>query len=97
MPGCAVPPTGTANSQLIDSTNNVLSHEVFEALSDPDLNAWRVQAYTFAYGEEIGDLCTRSGVFNGSLYFKYSNVRLNGHSYTVQPEYSNEVHGCAYH
>ncbi len=95
--GCSVPPTGTANNQLVDSTDTVLSHEVFEALSDPDGNAWWVQAFTFAYGEEIGDLCTRSGAFNGSYYWKYGNVRLNGHPYTIQPEYSNEVHGCVYH
>jgi len=52
--GCSAPPTGTPNGQLIDSTNDTLSHETFEAISDPDLNSWWVQAFTFAYGNEIG-------------------------------------------
>ena len=95
-PGCSVPPTGTANNQLIDSTNNVLSHETFEALSDPDGYSWWVQAFTFAYGNEIGDLCERSGQFGQNFYWKYGQVELNGHPYTVQPEYSNQLHGCTY-
>lgn len=95
--GCSMPPHGTANSQLIDSTNNVLSHETFEALSDPDLDAWWVQAYTFANGNEIGDLCERFEVLpSGAAYWDYGNVELNGHLYTIQPEYSNAVHGCTY-
>jgi hypothetical protein len=94
--GCSAPPSGTPNGQLADSTNDTLSHEVFEALSDPDLNAWWVHAFTFANGNEIGDLCTRAGVFNGNLYSNYGNVELHGHTYRVQPEYSNLFHGCTY-
>ena len=94
--GCSVPPTGTANSQLIDSTDTVLSHEVFEALSDPDLNAWWVQSFTFAFGNEIGDLCTRARQIGANFYWNYGNVQLNDHKYTIQPEYSNTFHGCAY-
>ena len=94
--GCSVLPSGTANGQLVDSTNTVLSHEVFEGLSDPDLNAWWVQDFTFAYGNEIGDLCTRAAQFNKDFYWSYGEVTLNDHPYTIQPEYSNQVHGCAY-
>jgi len=94
--GCSVPPAGTANNQLIDSTDTVLSHEVFESLSDPGLNAWWVQAFTFANGNEIGDLCTRAGQFKGHFYWDYGRVYLNGNPYTIQPEYSNQVHGCTY-
>jgi hypothetical protein len=93
--GCAAPPQGTANSQLIDSTNDTLSHETFETISDPD-DAWWVRAFTFAYGEEIGDVCTRAATFNHHLYSYYGNITMNGHLYTVQPEYSNQGHGCAY-
>ena len=96
MLGCSVPPNGTANNQLIDSTDNVLSHEVFEALSDPEGRSWWVQAFTVAYGAEIGDLCTRSAQFGMNFYWEYGQVELNGHSYTIQPEYSNQFHGCAY-
>jgi hypothetical protein len=95
--GCSMPPHGTANSQLIDSTNNVLSHETSEAISDPDLDAWWVQAYTFANGNEIGDLCERFQVLaSGAAYWDYGNVELNGHMFTIQPEYSNALHGCTY-
>jgi len=94
--GCSVPPTGTANSQLIDSTNNVLSHETSEAISDPDLDAWWVQNLTFASGNEIGDLCIRSIQVGSNYYWDYGNVKLNGHLYTFQPEYSDQVHGCTY-
>jgi hypothetical protein len=40
VPGCSVRP-GTPNGQLVDSTNNSLSHELFETISDPDGTAWR--------------------------------------------------------
>lgn len=39
VPGCSVRP-GTPNGQLADSTNNSLSHELFETISDPDGNTW---------------------------------------------------------
>lgn len=94
--GCSVLPNGTANDQLVDSTDNVLSHEVFEGLSDPDGNEWWVQAFTVVNGNEIGDLCIRATVFNNNFYWFYGNVSLNGHKYTIQPEYSNQFHGCSY-
>jgi len=76
--GCSDPPTGTANNQLINSTNDTLSQEVFEALSDPDLNACLVQAFTVVSGFEIGDLCVRAQIIGGNVYGNYGNVRLNG-------------------
>jgi hypothetical protein len=95
--GCAVPPHGTANNQLIDSTDNVLGHETSEAISDPDGNAWWVQNYTVVNGNEIADLCIRFEVLaSGATYWDYGNVDLNGHLYTIQPWYSNAVHGCTY-
>jgi hypothetical protein len=96
--GCNVPPSGTANNQLVDSTDNVLSHEVFEGLSDPDGREWWVHAFTVVNGNEIGDLCIRFGFFKqfNNYYWLYGHVKLNGHNYTVQPEYSNQFHGCSY-
>ena len=96
--GCSVPPSGTANNQLVDSTDNVLSHEVFEGLSDPDGREWWVHAFTVVNGNEIGDLCIRFGFFKqfNNYYWLYGHVKLNGHNYTVQPEYSNQFHGCSY-
>lgn len=95
--GCSVPP-GTPNGQLSDSTNNTLSHESFEAISDPDGTAWWVQAGTALNGEEIGDNCIRFAYFPqfSSYFWDYGVVNLAGQSYTIQPEYSNALHGCAY-
>ncbi len=93
--GCSVAP-GSANGQLADSTDNVLSHEVFEALSDPDLSSWWVHAFTFANGEEIGDLCIHAARVGAHVYWSNPSILLNEHVYTVQPEYSNGMHGCSY-
>ena len=94
--GCSVPPSGTANGQLIDSTDDTLSHETFEIISDPDLDAWFVNAFTFAVGNEIADLCTRAQIIGQNVYSANGTVRLNGHPYTIQSIYSNTFHGCVY-
>ncbi len=95
--GCSVPPTGTGSGQLTDSTDNVLSHEVTETITDPDGDASWVHAGTALFGGEIGDVCVRSALFpDNNPYWDYGIVRLNGHPYTIQPEYSNQAHGCAY-
>ena len=39
VPGCQVA-TPTPNGDLVDSTASVLSHEFFETITDPDLDAW---------------------------------------------------------
>jgi hypothetical protein len=79
--GCQV--SGTSpNGVLVDSTASTLSHEFFETITDPDLNAW----WNSNTGEEIGDLCaTSDGV-----------VSVNGHNYNLQREYSNRYHGCTF-
>ena len=78
VPGCALPnqtPHGT-----IDATSSTLSHEFFEIITDPDLDAW----FNFLTGEEVADLCSAF----------VSNERMGGHAYTIQLEYSNNVHAC---
>jgi hypothetical protein len=96
--GCAVRP-GTPNGQLVDSTNNVLSHETFETITDPDGTAWvnfTSVALTFA---EIGDECsffvvlpTSPTTFAG--FFDPSVATIGNHRYAVQPEYANNEHAC---
>jgi hypothetical protein len=80
VPGCNV--TNGPNGALIDSTNNVFSHEIFETITDPDLNAW----WRSSDGQEIGDICN----FN-----EQNPITLNGNKYSIQKEYSNAVHTCA--
>jgi hypothetical protein len=93
--GCAVKP-GTPNGQLVDSTNSVLSHEVIEAITDPDLDAWWNSADNGIYGEEIGDECSFLAFDNQGNYlgFDPSVWQANGHKYATQPEYSNFGHAC---
>lgn len=72
-----------------DANVNVASHEITEANTDPELNAW----WDSANGEEIGDLCAWSF---GSLSWDGSlaNQMWNGHFYDLQLEYDNHTGSC---
>jgi hypothetical protein len=91
--GCSSRP-GTPNGQLADSTNNVLSHEVFETITDPDGTAWWNSLDNGIFGEEIGDECSFLLFTSTAVYFDPSNVTLNGKAYVAQPEYDNAQHAC---
>ncbi len=105
---CAVRPN-TPNGAFIDSTNNVLSHETIETITDPNVagpwpTGWWNELNNGMFGQEIGDECSFLLVTppppavplpTSSIYFDPSNVNLNGHAYAIQPEYSNSAHGCA--
>jgi hypothetical protein len=85
--GCAVAQP-SPNGALVDSTASTLSHELIEAITDPDGTAWYARATLIEYGAEIADICqTPTGQFGV--------VALSGKSYKVQPEYSNKYHACA--
>ncbi len=93
--GCSVRP-GTPNGQLVDSADNVLNHESFEALSDPDGTAWINFSAVVLFGDEIGDECefvTFVGP-NETPFFNPPVFKINRHLYAVQSIYSNDVHGC---
>lgn len=101
--GCSSRPNGP-NGQLVDSTNNVLSHETFEAISNPDGTAWWNELDSALFGEEVGDECSFLLVIppppalpgpQSVVYFDPSNVILNGHRYLAQTEYSNDQHACS--
>lgn len=82
------------NGLLLDSAYDILSHELFESITDPDGDAWWNSFGLGVYGEEVGDECQASGL--GSTGFTYGDVTLNGRKYEIQPEYSNSLHGCTY-
>lgn len=88
VPGCQVQPP-SPNGLLIDSTADVLSHETFETITDPDGTAWWNKFSLDLFGAEIGDECQ-------NFDFGYSSVSLNGKSYEIQPEYSTNLHACSY-
>jgi len=93
--GCQVFPP-SPNGPTVDSTANILSHEVFETITDPDGTAW-LNGYSQAlFLDEIGDECSALGFTSTSAYFAYGAISLNGQKYEIQPEYSNLLHGCGY-
>jgi hypothetical protein len=71
--GCRLPGTAIADMLTI-----VGSHEIREAVTDPDLNAWYDSS-----GYEADDKCAWHNLYN----------MTNGH-FLVQPEYSNAAGGC---
>jgi hypothetical protein len=86
VPGCAeIKPF--PNGARADSTNSTLSHELIEAITDPDLDAWFSEASLDEGGAEIADECVIFGPDPISV--------LNGHRYKIQFEYSNVYHACA--
>jgi hypothetical protein len=65
---------------FLDTLTEVSSHELAEAVTDPELNAWWDP--TTGPGDEIGDICNRQ------------TVRLGG--FLVQTEWSNAQAACAF-
>jgi hypothetical protein len=92
VPGCQVA-TPSPNGQLADSTNSSLSHETFETISDPLLNAWWNHTHAALGGAEIGDECV--SIDNSSGGALDPTFKINGKNYEVQLEYSNTYHACA--
>jgi hypothetical protein len=76
LPNAASPTVNPA-----DPGYSTLSHELFETISDPLLNAWY---NNFSGGNEIGDICAEFDNF----------VTLSNHPYVLQSEYSDLNHEC---
>jgi hypothetical protein len=93
VPGCQTA-TPTPNGVLVDSTASVLSHEVIETITDPDLNAWWSDVSLIEQGAEIGDVCEPVG--NAKGQFLDPVFPVNGKNYKIQLEYSNKFHGCTH-
>ena len=79
-PYAAVPNCSYPGSSLTNATANVLSHEMFETITDPDGQGWRRPNDS----SEVADICR---------YYLYPD-NLNGNTYVLQSEYSNLAHGC---
>jgi hypothetical protein len=86
---CQIPGQPSPNSDpSADAAATVASHEVTEATTDPELNAW----FT-GQGNEIGDLCNYDYGTNTWDSSK-ANQMWNGHFYELQREFDNHVHAC---
>ena len=77
-----------SGDHFADAAVNVTSHEMTEADTDPELNAWQA-----SNGEEIGDLCAWTF---GTLSWDTSlaNQMWNGRFYDLQLEYDNHTSAC---
>lgn len=90
--GCEDSPVGAPNGQLADSTDDTLSHELFETISDPDGTAWFNLSNLALLFNEIGDECLFIGPDG---FLAEPTFRVDNHLYRVQSEYSNAKHACA--
>ena len=89
---CYSPGTGQKDPSgdiASDANVNVASHEITEANTDPELNAW----WDSGNGAEIGDLCAWSFGTNG-WDGGLANQMWNGRFYDLQLEYDNHTSTC---
>jgi hypothetical protein len=92
---CAIA-TPAPNGLLVDSTNNVLSHETFETITDPLPGlGYTNQTGGELTGAEVGDECVLFNFSNSPGAYTPPTFAINGHKYAVQLEYSNTYHACA--
>jgi hypothetical protein len=91
--GCNVSP-GSPNGQLVDSTASVLSHELFETITDPDGTSWWNTESNDLFGDEIADECSFVIFTAVAAYFDPPAFRIGGITYAVQMEYNNNAHTC---
>ena len=71
---------GSVTGNPLDGVSIVEGHELAEAITDPELNAWFDSS-----GQEIADICAWVGL---------SNINLNGSSFPMQPLWSNSANSC---
>jgi hypothetical protein len=107
--GCEIQATGpnspAANVGGIDGMANVISHELEEAISDPDLNAWfdssgqeNADKCNFNFGAtstcNANGLCTAAGTAAAAKY----NQTFGNNNYMLQQNWRNSGGGaCAQH
>jgi hypothetical protein len=71
-----------------DPAATAASHEITEAITDPQLNAWYDSS-----GNEIGDLCAYN--YGTNTYFSgLANQFWGGRYFEVQTEYNNHTASC---
>ena len=90
--GCLAPQS--PNKDLAaDSAVDIGSHELTEAITDPELNAWFSAPDSFGNAYEIGDICQGSYGTNG-WDSALANQMWNGRFYEVQEEWDNHANSC---
>ena len=89
IPDCKVQP-GSVNGALVDSTDNSLSHELIETITNPNGDAWYNNTLITLFQSEIGDECS----FFANGLFDPPTFRIGQKDYAVQSEYDNSKHAC---
>jgi hypothetical protein len=93
--GCEIA-TPAPNGVLADSTNNILSHETFETITDPLPGlGYSNQTGGLLSGQEIGDECVLFNFTSSPGDYSPPTFLIHGKKYAVQTEYSNTYHACA--
>ncbi len=87
---CEAQTTSPNGNSGADGMASIISHELEEAATDPDLNAW----WQTSTGMENADKCawkfgTESTASNGSKY----NMTMNGTQYLIQMNWVNALKG----
>jgi hypothetical protein len=93
IPGCNVAP-GSPNGQLVDSQASVLSHELFETITDPDGDGWWNTATNDLFGDEVADECSFIIFTPVGVFFDPPAFKVGKNQYAVQMEYNNFTHAC---
>jgi hypothetical protein len=100
---CQIPGTPSPNNDPVaDAAATAASHELTEAITDPELNAWKTDAFPYP---EIGDLCAYnyaantwdSGQANQSWPVTLSPSILGNppvYFFELQQEFDNHAGGC---
>jgi hypothetical protein len=71
-----------------DAAASITSHEITEAITDPNLNAWFTSG-----GSEIADIC--AWTYGTNTYdSNKANQRWNGRFYEIQVMYDNHTASC---
>ena len=94
VPGCQLPP-GTPNGQLADSVDTIVSHEIFETITDPDDTGWKNVDASNLGNQEIADECVFLEPPGQGRYEAVPTFLIGEHRYSVQLIYSNEQHACS--
>jgi hypothetical protein len=93
--GCQVAP-GSPNGTLIDSTANILAHETFETITDPDSDAWGDITSLGMFLQEIGDECVFvAGALSFTPTFDVPYFYIGTRKYGVQRMWSNSQGACS--
>lgn len=90
--GCNGFPDAPNSDPAVDYSASEVSHEIAEAITDPEGSLPSGHGWMDKSGNEIGDLCAYTyGPLHGALGQR-SDVTLNGSRYLIQQEFSNAAY-----